>query len=160
MATITTTTGHQVLVDDTDVEWLSTFTWATKVGDKPSACRYAITWAKSDGRRRNVRMHRLILGAVPGELVDHRNRDTLDNRRSNLRIVTAEQNVANAVGWTGARSQYRGVDLHRGRWRARFYAADGRRLNLGQFASEIEAARAWNEAALERWGADALLNPC
>jgi hypothetical protein len=94
-----------------------------------------------DGRRRSLRLHREILGLAVGDPrhTDHINRDPLDNRRANLRIVTAAQNNQN-LGLRGGSSRYRGVSLfaRTGRWRAEC-TLNGKNHHLGYFDSEDEA---------------------
>lgn len=95
-------------------------------------------------------MHRLILGLEPrdGCVADHKNRDKLDNRRENLRIVTRRSNPQN-VDALGGTSRFRGVHWHPGakKWRAMIYH-DGRSRHVGYFADEHDAARAAERARL------------
>lgn len=95
-----------------------------------------------DGRI--VRLHRLLLGLAPGDARegDHENRDRLDNRRENLRIVTRAQQMHN-VSPRPRSSTYRGVSFCRqtGRWRATAQVG-GRWKHLGRFDSEEDAAAA------------------
>jgi hypothetical protein len=90
---------------------------------------------------RRVRLHRLVLGLAKGDGLegDHVNRDPLDNRRCNLRVVTHAQNAQNQ-GPRGTSSRHRGVGLFKrtGRWRARV-KIDGTEHHLGYFSSEEEA---------------------
>jgi hypothetical protein len=96
-------------------------------------------------------MHRLILGLIPGDGIegDHINRDRLDNRRSNLRIVPKGVQVQNSPSRRGASSQYRGVSWHKdsGKWQAEVNAI-GARTYLGLFDTEEEAAIVAREARL------------
>jgi hypothetical protein len=94
--------------------------------------------------------------------VDHINGDGLDNRRANLRIVTAQQNNWNRRFRRTGRSKYTGVtwDGRRDKWRADIYE-NRRKIFLGHFAEEEEAARAYDSAAKENRGEYAVLNfPC
>jgi len=105
-------------------------------------------------------MHRLIIGAKPGELVDHINGDKLDNRASNLRIVTRRQNAMNSRASRNIRAGKRkGVrwDKDRGLWNAGI-VINGRRKFLGRFQTEDEGARAYDAAAREHFGEFAALN--
>ncbi len=105
-------------------------------------------------------MHRLIMNAPKGMLVDHINRNGLDNRKANLRIVTHTQNMWN----NGQRverysSKYRGVSWHKRqrRWMA-VISVNGRARTLGYYRDEKEAARAFDRAAKELRGEFAVLN--
>jgi len=93
-------------------------------------------------------------------VVDHRNHDTLDNRRENLRAVANALNLANsAANRTAVYSLFKGVtyDRSRNKWVAQI-GLDGRHRFLGRFDSELDAAMAYNTAALEAWGEHAHLN--
>lgn len=89
-------------------------------------------------------LHRVVMGLEPGDSrePDHRDRNRLNNQRSNLRIVTKAQQRQNSRG-RRSRSEHRGVDFeHRtGRWRARVHL-QGRTYSLGNWPTEAEAAAA------------------
>jgi hypothetical protein len=106
-----------------------------------------------------VRLHRLIMNAPDGLLVDHRNGDGLDNRRSNLRLATRSQNQFNKGKRKNTTSQYKGVYFHKEhqRWAAQIIV-EGKKICLGHFDSEIEAARIYDEAARKYGGVFARLN--
>lgn len=92
MAEILTKKGEVILVDDADLEWLSQYTWSVN----PKG--YAVTSGRSvNGKQPTLFMHRLIMNAPAGMLVDHINHLRHDNRRSNLRIVTAKENQNNQL---------------------------------------------------------------
>ena len=122
----------EAVVDADDYARVAEFTWA------PSGKGYAS--ARVQGRTR-IYLHRLILDAPDDMEVDHINGDPLDNRRSNLRLVTHSQNMQNRHN-----SRYlRGVSLlPSGRYVARVWT-DGKPLHLGVFdttALAVQAARA------------------
>jgi hypothetical protein len=127
------------LVDDKNYELLSQHSWCD------NGCGYAIT--SIDGK--GVRMHRLITDAQPGEEVDHINRDRLDNRETNLRIVTRSQNCRNKSS-RGGTSDYVGVSWRADRevWEAKIRVS-GRKKFLGYFRSEQGAAHAYDRAVVE-----------
>ena len=115
---------------------------------------------RADGSKETVRLHRMVVGAKPGELVDHINGDGLDNRLENLRICNAQENSRNTKGWRKSSSTFKGVSLHRasgGKWRA-LIGVGGKSIYLGIFNSEEEAARAYDEAARHHFGEFANLN--
>jgi hypothetical protein len=105
-------------------------------------------------------MHHLVLPPPPGLLIDHHNHNGLDNRLTNLRPASHAQNVQNTRKQKPkSSSKYKGVDYVKatGKFRARIKIAD-RRLFLGSFISEIDAAVAYNNAAKQYFGEFACLN--
>ena len=103
----------------------------------------------------NKLLHRILTGAAVGMVVDHINGEPLDNRRSNLRVCTQQQNLWNGRAHRDGTSRYRGVCLRKsdGRWRVQIQGKQ-----LGVFDNEDEAGLAYNAAALERFGRFARLN--
>lgn len=98
-----------------------------------------------EGRPSFVLLHRFILGLTSADnvQVDHINRNKLDNRRVNLRLVTPIENSRNRPSVAGSSSRHRGVTWHRkaGRWQASAMV-DGRSFHLGLFVDEDDAADA------------------
>jgi hypothetical protein len=126
-------------VDPEDYEALAAYRWHL-TGDGYAA-RAAI---RPDGRGyRTMFMHREILGLEVGDprCGDHINRDKLDNRRSNLRIVSRAQNRQNVPAQGPARIRGVSWDGQEGRWRARV-GLDGRQHFLGYFDDPAEAGKA------------------
>jgi len=158
MKQIQLTQGLVTMVDDADFDELSAHKWyATR---NLTGTFYAKRMAPlANGKQCSVLMHRQILGAQPGEDVDHRSHDTLDNRRANIRRCTRSQNQANRRKTRGCSSQFKGVYWHTRdrKWVARINI-DGKRWALGYFGDELDAARAYNKAALDEWPEFALLN--
>jgi hypothetical protein len=91
--------------------------------------------------------------------VDHRNHDKLDCRRHNLRVATQTQNIRSRAKWSNTTSKFKGVywDKQLLKWRVQI-SPDRKRIHLGCFESEIEAAETYNVAALQYFGEFAELN--
>ena len=146
------------VVDDVDGD-LADLSWHRVAKD------YAGSYI--DGKK--VTLHRVVLarklgGEIPvGYEVDHADGDPLNNRRSNLRAATHQQNTANARHPVKGYSRYRGVTYDARpeplakRWGA-YIVVHGKQLWLGRYADEAEAARAYDTAALDAFGAFARLN--
>lgn len=102
------------------------------------------------GRSRRLKLHRLVMAAERLQIIDHRDRDVLNNRRSNLRHATHHQNACNT---SPRANKFKGVAFHAASntWRARIHA-DSRNIQLGTFASSEEAARAYDAGALWFFG--------
>ena len=155
MKEIPLTQGKLAIVDDEDYVWLSQFNWHA-VGNY--AVRRVRLNPPINGLRQGVQfMHRVIMEAPHGVLIDHRNRNPLDNRRCNLRFATVSQNLMNMRKADAKRSRYKGVAYGKEGWQSQIMK-DGQSRWLGYFASEIEAARAYDAAARELFGEFAFLN--
>jgi len=106
-------------------------------------------------RGRQYRVHRIVwalhYGAWPEQDLDHINCNKSDNRIVNLRPCDDTRNQWNAPA-RAASSGYKGVGKHKGKWRARIRVGDGRRIELGTFATEEAAAEAYRCAALTYHG--------
>lgn len=148
MMTINLTRGMTAIVDAEDYDWLSKIEWSYS----------AVGYAAGRHNGRYVYMHRMIVGAKPGEYVDHINRNKLDNRRSNLRICTKQQNQHNQGPRRGT-SRYKGVSYRRdtGKYTAQIHY-NWKKISLGSFDTEEQAARAYNEAARKYHGEFAYQN--
>lgn len=146
MALLPLANGGHARVDDDLVDFLSQWTW----------------WRDSKGyavrreRRRAILMHRVVMGAGPGQEVDHKAGDRLDNRRDSLRFARPLDQAANRVKPAASASPYKGVRV----WRRRFIARirRGRLLHLGSFPSAHQAAVAYDVAATLLFGAFARPN--
>ena len=102
--------------------------------------------------------HRLIINAQKGEIVDHINGNGLDNRRSNLRIVSHQANRLNRVNGTSKKtSKYFGVSIERKRIRV-MMKIDGKVKHFYGFKTEEDAARFYDLKATELYKDKALLN--
>lgn len=113
-------------------------------------------WYAKTNRKGTVLMHRLLMGD-PDCLVDHINGDTLNNRRSNLRLATKSQSNINRGKQKGTSSKYKGVRWHQRKWMAEI-KVDGKTRYLGTFEIEEDAGRAYDKIAKELHGEFANLN--
>lgn len=161
MKEIKLTQGYVALVDDQDFERVNALTWHAK----RCVCGvYAYhTLYQPPRRYLSIAMHRFILDITDPKIeVDHWNRDGsrggLNNQRANLRIATRKQNIANSIRRKNAKSsRFKGVTWHKG---GRCWVAQIGQKNrhIGNFSSQIEAAKAYDTEAIKRFGAFARLN--
>lgn len=153
-AIIPLTQGLCAVVDAADMAMLSQYKWSCTGG------RHTHAAARDPfNKGKHVKMHRLIMQAAPGQIVDHVNGDPLDNRRVNLRIVDSRQNSMNRAPRTGPTrtSSYKGVGKRGDMYIARI-RVDGALIELGRSRCELESARMYNEAAVRCFGPYARLN--
>jgi hypothetical protein len=147
------TWGKYAIVDAEDYESLNRYRWC--------AIQTGRNWYAKTLDRNGIilSMHRVITNAPKGLFVDHINHNSLDNRRSNLRLCTHAQNQQNTKPRSGGTSKYKGVhwEKARNKFRARItYNRKG--IHLGMFDSEIDAAKAYDKKARELFGQFAYLN--
>lgn len=144
---------RHALIDDSDYPLISQFRW--HVVHPYRKCFYAGT--QHNGRL--VLMHRMILGANKGQLIDHINHNGIDNRRKNLRFCTPTQNCMNKTkrhckNDTPYKGIYRG---YKGTWRACIRLSNVT-IHLGSHKTQEDAARAYNKEAKRLFGKFAHLN--
>lgn len=147
------TMGASALIDEEDMPLIAGLSWSSQ---RTSSGIYAKSWF--DGG--NVYMHRWILRIPRGDrrIVDHINGDTLDNRKSNLRITDKYGNARNRrPNLMRAGSKYKGVSWSKSRWVAKIRHM-GRHIHLGRFQCETDAALAYDRAARDLFGEFAYLN--
>jgi hypothetical protein len=140
--------GVYTYVDAADFEWLNQWTWSLRNG-----------YAGRRDKNRIIFMHRQIMQPPEGMVVDHQNRNKLDNTRVNLRVCTPEENARNRSKPRRTSSRFRGVSLseHDGKYRADVWH-QGEHLPCRYFTDELEAARARDYQAVQVLGAEAALN--
>jgi|SRR6266850_2799308 len=131
------TKGQNAIVDAEDFEHINQWNWCAQWCEETQSF-----YAQRGG---GVRIHQVILGCKWG---DHKNHDTLDNRRENLRKCTRSQNCRNARIRRDNTSGFKGVGWHERikKWEARI-VVNKKQKYLGVFASKEDAARAYDIAA-------------
>lgn len=145
------TKGKETIVDDADYPRLSLFKW--HMGNNGYACRKWI------GPGYETYLHRFLIDAPRGREVDHINGNKLDNRKSNLRLCSTSQNHGNMRKSIVNTSGYKGVIWRRRerKWLAQI-TFHKKVVFLGYFDNPIDAARAYNAAAVKYFGEFAHLN--
>lgn len=140
------------IVDPEDYASLARYKWDI------NSQGYAQRRARNAGARKTVFVHREVVGAKPGEIVDHVNRNPLDCRKANLRIATPTQNNMNQRAPRRKKHGVRFKGVYKNR-KGKTYSAKLCGKHVGNFPTEVEAAQAYNKAALAAFGEFAYLNP-
>ena len=146
------TQGKVAVVDDDMQDELNQYNWFAK---KDRNTWYATRNDRIDGKKTSISMHRQILGLERGDgkIADHVNRNGLDNRRSNLRIVSPTENNRNHGGHKHNTSGHNGVSWNNNhqRWEA-YLQTDGKRIHLGDYKNKVDAVEARRLGVIEHWG--------
>lgn len=154
MATIQLNHGQIALVDDDCVDMLAPYNWrAAKLGVYSNTLYAAVNIADSDGGRKLILMHRLILGLTDRSIVvDHINRDGLDNRRCNLRACTRAENACNRRVSRNNNTGYSGVTARKNGKFVAYITKNKQRICLGTFRTIEDAVRVRSERAYALFG--------
>ena len=143
-------TGGYTLLDNEDWKTYSDKKWTIRSG-------YAGHVFHKNNKQTTLLLHRLIMEAKQGQLVDHINRDKLDNRRANLRFANRSENAANCKVHAHNTSGYKGVSKSGKKWRA-YIVLNDKQIYIGTFSKKEDAALAYNERALQIFGQFANIN--
>jgi len=151
------TQGKFAKVDSADYDDLMQYKWCCPKGSRGRIGYAKRTVTIANGKRKDIFMHRYLMGDPIGLQIDHINHDTLDNRRSNLRFATASQNAWNRRGF--GKTGVKGVTcrIYKGKRKitARFVAnitLNNLQINIGSFKTLAEAECAYNAKATELFG--------
>lgn len=155
MKLIPLTQGQSAVVDDDWYPYLLQWEWYARPARSKTKTYYAVRMEK----RKPIAMHRVVIGATPGQIVDHLDRNGLNNISVNLRLSTHPQNCCNRDKQENNTSGFKGVSWHKktGKWRAEIMS-HGKRIHLGYFHDPEGAAQAYNAAARLHHGDFAVLN--
>lgn len=164
MSRIALDKGEFALVEKDQLEGLVEYRWYCCRVISVSGKKYLYAMTKKGPDGTIAYMHRVILGSPAEMVIDHVNGNGLDNRLENLRICSHAENLCNRRKGDDVRltSQYKGVSRPRARAHLNYWKADiqheGRHIRLGRFENEIDAARAYDAAALRIHGEFACIN--
>lgn len=152
MRKIPLTQGYVAVVDSKDHARVSVFKWTAMRSRKT-------TYAYRKEKGKSILLHRFILDASAEERVDHKDRDGLNCRRSNLRVATASQNGANKIPAPSVYTPYKGAHYsRRDRSWATVVQIGGKRIHGGTFKTDEAAARAYDALSVAAFGQFALTN--
>jgi hypothetical protein len=148
------TQGKFAIVDAEDYDWLVQYKWHCQRADNRF---YAVR--RQHGKEARIPMHRQIMHASKGQLVDHIDGNGLNNRKSNLRFCSAAQNAWNRRPDRCCYSRYKGITWSKNhkKWHAHI-TKSGRSMYLGHFDDQAEAAIAYDRKAEQLFGQFAYLN--
>ncbi len=139
------------LIDIANFDKVNQCTWSLSKGG------YANGSMKIGKKAIRISMHRLIMDAKKGDIIDHKNHQKLDNRSKNLKFVTIHQNNQNRSKSTKATSKYYGVSFRKFALHKKWLASLAHK-SLGSFSSEEHAAYYYDCKAKELYGIDAKIN--
>lgn len=147
------------IIDIEDSEKVNQYKWYLRI-DKRN--KYAVSRKKIDGKAKCIMMHRIVMDAIdPLVLIDHKDHDGLDNRKSNLRPSSNSQNVKHTRKRLKGKCKYLGVSFKKGRNKIKILAqiqCNKKKYHIGYFLTQELAAEAYNKKALELFGEFATLN--
>lgn len=136
--------GKFAIVDEDNFDALSEHNWMYSHG-------YAKrNFVKENGKKTTIYLHRVILGAEKGQIVDHKNGNPLDNRKTNIRICSQSENLFNKRIQSNNKSGYKGVawNKEKKKWQAQARFC-GKRYSIGYFQTKEEAAKAYNNTIIK-----------
>ena len=157
MRLVPLTRGLSAMIDEEDFALVAQYRWTAKPMQSAGGNYYVMSKLRAALGGKTIYMHRVLLDAQPGQIVDHVNRNPLDNRRSNLRFATARQNAANSASRVNSQSGFRGVLKERRKFLARLDVGGVIHRKRGFFTAKA-AALFYDQMAREKFGEFAILN--
>lgn len=156
MKKIELTKGYQAIIDDEDYDIVSNFKWRATIKGRNIKRIIPVRTEMVNGISKTIYLSRFLLGVTDKNIyVDHINRNTLDNRRSNLRECTPKQNSMNIGLRLKSSSGYKGVALDKkdGKWQV---TISGK--YIGRYTNKEDAARVYDNKAKQLYGEFAVTN--
>lgn len=154
------TGGYTALVDEDDYERLSRYRWTADVRKSGVYAKRHIDKRWNGERMRIIiYLHMSVMGHPRGgKQIDHKDRNPLNNTKSNLRVCTPAENRRNSISWKTNKTGYRGVDPRpSGRYGA-YITHNYKNIFIGTYDTPEQAARAYDQKAIELFGEFANLN--
>ncbi len=145
-------------VDDEDFEWLRRYNWYAEKNGNTFYAKMDKLISKIPRKRMILYMHTAIMNTGPGMVVDHIDGNGANNQRSNLRVCTQAENARNSAKPKNGKLKYKGVSLRDHRKIIATICFNRKKIQLGSFATQEEAALAYNAAAIKYHGEFARLN--
>lgn len=146
--------GIKILIDKDDYEKIKNHTIGIMSKGKNGG-RYARITVTINNKKKRVLLHRYIMNVHKKRLpiIDHKNRNTLDNRKSNLRLCTYSENMRNHGKRKDNSSGYIGVawDKSRDKWKA-YIQVNNKKISLGDFINKEDAVKAYLTASKKYHG--------
>ena len=157
MKEIILTQGKVAIVDDEDFEYLNQFKWFVNNINEKLYVRRNIRLFKN--KQTTILMHRFIMKADKGMIIDHLDGNPLNNQKNNLRICTHAENMRNSKIPKNNTSGFKGVSFVKkhNRYESSI-RINNKKIYIGYYIDPIDAARAYNAAALKYHGEFAHLN--
>lgn len=144
------TKGKFAIVDEDMFDYLNQWKWQYHSG-------YARRSVRIGEKIKQLHMSHVVLPVKEGMVVDHINRNPLDNRKNNLRVCSQKENILNSSRRKDNASGYTGVSFYGNKWRA-YIQSDKKWKHIGYFKDGVQAAIAYNKVARELFGEFARLN--
>ncbi len=147
--------GAVALVDDADFDKVADYYWYSDVHG------YVAGYKKGMSEIKREYLARVIMDSPKGKVVDHIDRNPLNNQKKNLRVCTVAENLMNSPRKKNNTTGYKGVCLIKGnevkKWRAGI-KKDRKFIAIGLYSTKKQAAKAYNEKAKELFGEIAYQN--